>query len=343
MIYIINEYLKNGYSLIPINAEKKPYVYWKSFQYKKANIEDVFDWYDKFNNVNIGIVTGSISKLVVIDVDKKAILPKLLAELPELKNTARVKTKRCCHLYFSLNGNGKVKATNNFLGLGVELKSDGQYVIAPPSKIEDFAYTFEEPLTAIKALPDRIIKLLKERTPDDIEYKGRVKLSQYHGKDVFCINQIAQKGLQVEGRTNGLLILYNLLLQNNNEKEYSQKIVNQVNNSLTEPLTEKEINNIFRKAYKYKCSSIRELLPFIECDKCKYRFKGGRLGMGNVIVKNIRKLPGLSNAEAKVVLMLGTVFEGEEPSNYAIAKETGMDKRTVKEAIEGLKRKGIIK
>ena len=63
--------------------------------------------------------------------------------------------------------------------------------------------------------------------------------------------------------------------------------------------------------------------------------------MGNVIVKNIRKLPGLSNAEAKVVLMLGTVFDGEEPSNYAIAKETGMDKRTVRVVREGLKKKDI--
>jgi len=45
---IINEYLKYDYSLIPINSEKKPYIYWKSFQYKKASIEDVFNWYDKF-------------------------------------------------------------------------------------------------------------------------------------------------------------------------------------------------------------------------------------------------------------------------------------------------------
>ena len=280
--------------------------------------------------------------MVVIDVDKKAILPKLLAELPELKNTARVKTKRCCHLYFSLNRNGKVKATNNFLGLGVELKSDGQYVIAPPSKIEDFAYTFEEPLTAIKALPDRIIKLPEERTPDDTEYKGRVKLSRYHGKDVFCINQIAQKGLQVGERTNGLLILYNLLLQNNNEKEYSQKIVNQVNNSLTEPLTEKEINNIFRKAYKYKCSSIRELLPFIECDKCKYRFKRGRLGMGNILVKNIRKLPELSNKERGIVCLLGTVFDCEEVTANRIAEITKMDHRVVSRIMVSLKEKGIL-
>jgi len=45
---IINEYLKNEYSLIPVNDEKKPYIYWKPFQYKKADIEDIFGWHDKF-------------------------------------------------------------------------------------------------------------------------------------------------------------------------------------------------------------------------------------------------------------------------------------------------------
>ncbi len=40
--------------------------------------------------------------------------------------------------------------------------------------------------------------------------------------------------------------------------------------------------------------------------------------------------------------MLGTYFDGETPSNYAIAKLTGMDKRIVSKAVEGLKKKGII-
>ena len=57
---IINEYLKYEYSLIPVNGEKKPYVYWKPYQYKKANTEDIFGWYNKFPDVNIGIVTGNI-------------------------------------------------------------------------------------------------------------------------------------------------------------------------------------------------------------------------------------------------------------------------------------------
>jgi len=63
--------------------------------------------------------------------------------------------------------------------------------------------------------------------------------------------------------------------------------------------------------------------------------------MGNIIVRHINELPKLSNTESRVLLFLGTVFDGEAPSNYAIAKLTGMNKNTVREAVEGLKKKGI--
>jgi len=69
---IINECLKYDYSLIPINSEKKPYIYWKSYQYKRANIEDIFGWCNKFSDVNIGI-------------DDLNLLPELKEYLPELK------------------------------------------------------------------------------------------------------------------------------------------------------------------------------------------------------------------------------------------------------------------
>ncbi|MDD5015550.1 MAG: bifunctional DNA primase/polymerase, partial [Atribacterota bacterium] len=117
----MNEYLKYDYSLIPINSEKKPYIYWKSFQYKKANVEDIFNWYVKFTDLNIGIVTGNISKLVVIDVDDINLLPELKEFLPEIEETTRVRTRRGYHYYFSLNGE-QVKSTNSLFGKRLELR-----------------------------------------------------------------------------------------------------------------------------------------------------------------------------------------------------------------------------
>ena len=132
------------------------------------------------------------------------------------------------------------------------------------------------------------------------------------------------------------------MLQNKNKSEHAKRITILKNNSLAKPLADQEMEKLFRKRYSFKCSTVRETLPFIECDKCNFRFKGGKLGVRNLIVKNIRKLPELSNTESRIVLLLGTYYEGENPTNYEIAKKTGMNKDTVKEAVKRLKEKGII-
>jgi len=339
----IEVYLKNGYSLIPLKTNDKiPAFRWKQYQKNKASFEDVLSWSFKFPDHNLGIVTGQISKLVVVDIDEPAILPKLLKELPELKQTTKVKTTRGFHFYFSLNGNGKVKATKNFLGLGVELFSDGQQVVAPPSKINGITRTFLTPLDKILSFPSRLYdKQENKQTIVTSSLYIAPKLPGYNGKDVSCIRQILSRALQEGERTNSLFILYNLLLQNRNDKEYSQKIIIDKNKALTIPLENKEVANIFKKVYKYGCSGITSRLPFINCNNCKFKFKGGKFKMGNIIVRHINELPKLGPSEQRVLLFLGTYFDGEAPSNYAIAKLTGMDKRTVSEAVEGLKKKGI--
>ena len=211
---IINEYLKNEYSLIPVNGEKKPYIYWRPFQYKKANKEDIFDWYDKFSDVNIGIVTGEISKLAVIDVDDLNLLPELEELLPEIKETTRVRTRRGYHYYFSLNGD-YVESTNSLFGKRLELKSNGNYVVAPPSKIKAHQYVYEIPLSKILPIPKILIKKEKEPVSNqDTRKQKTFKIPKYHGQKVDCLRQILSRDLQEGERNNSLFILYNLLLRN---------------------------------------------------------------------------------------------------------------------------------
>jgi len=158
------------------------------------------------------------------------------------------------------------------------------------------------------------------------------------------MKQILDRNLSVGERDNSLFILYNLLVQNKNRSEHAKKIVILKNNSLLKPLTNPEMEKVFRKRYNLKCSKVREILHFIECDKCKFKFKGGRLGMGNIIVKNFMKIPELDTCEKAILLLLGTHFEGEEePSIYRLSKISNMDKRTVKKAIKGLRGKKLIK
>ena len=226
--------------------------------------------------------------------------------------------------------------------MGVELFSDGQQVVAPPSKINGVTRTFEAPLEMMLPFPGRLYnKQEKKQTTVTSSLYIAPKLPGYNGKNVSCISQILSRALQEGERTNSLFILYNLLLQNRNDKEYSQKIIIDKNKALNEPLTDKEVANIFKKVYKYGCSNIMGKLPYINCNNCKFKFKGGKFKMGNIIVRHINELPKLEPSEQRVLLFLGTYFDGEAPTNYELAKLMGMNKNVVSKAVEGLKKKGI--
>lgn len=60
--------------------------------------------------------------------------------------------------------------------------------------------------------------------------------------------------------------------------------------------------------------------------------------MFNILIKNIRRLPELSNTQRGIICLLGTVFEVEYPSISKIAETAKMNFITVKRAIEVLKK-----
>ena len=337
---IINNYLENGYSLIPVDKEKRPCIYWKRYQYRKATIKDILQWHIQFDTLNVGIVTGRISGLAVIDVDDLSLLPELEERIPEINETTRVKTSRGYHYYFSLNGQN-IRSTSRLFGKNLELKSNGNYIVAPPSVINNYRYTYEIPLSRILPVPD---KLINTNTADDKLSKKNIifKIPKYHGHKMDCIRQILKRNLKEGERDNGLFVLYNLLLQNKNSTEYSRKIIEKKNNSLAVPLTGKDLKKIYRRTYHYGCSGIRKKLPFVRCENCTYRFRRGQLGSRNILVKSLRVLPELSNTQRGIACLLGTVFDGEYPSIYKIAKTAKMNSATVKRAINVLKEKHII-
>lgn len=269
-------------------------------------------------------------------------MPELKEYLPELKETTRVRTRRGYHYYFSLNGE-YVKSTNNLFGRRLELKSNGTYVVAPPSIIKAHQYVYEIPLSEMLPIPKLLIKEEREPAPyvEDRKHKT-FKIPKYHGQKVDCIRQVLNRDLEEGERNDSLFILYNLLLQNKNTEEYSKKLVIEKNGSLSKSLTEMDLKKVYRKAYNYGCAGIRDKLNYIKCEACEYRFKDGKLKDSNILIKNIRILPELSNTQRGIVCLLGTVFEGEYPSINKIAETANMNYGTVKNAIKILKEMLVI-
>jgi hypothetical protein len=74
---------KLGFSVIPVNEDKKPCVAWKELQGRKASDVELSTWSRQYSSANIAAVTGRISNLVVIDADNKKASEAIRALLPK--------------------------------------------------------------------------------------------------------------------------------------------------------------------------------------------------------------------------------------------------------------------
>jgi hypothetical protein len=89
-------------------------------------------WWRRQPAFNIGVATGSVSGIFVVDVDDgEAELRQLEAEYGELPSTVEAITARGRHLFFRYPG-FKVRNTVA-LAPGIDIRGDGGYVVAPPS------------------------------------------------------------------------------------------------------------------------------------------------------------------------------------------------------------------
>ena len=131
------DYLSRGWSAIPIRERaKRPAVAWKAFQRKCVSEETLPDWFGRAPNSNVGIVTGTLSGLVVLDVDPrhggKESLRKLEREHGALPDTMESVTGGGGrHLYFSHPGGVVHNRTN--IEPGIDLRGDGGCIVSPPS------------------------------------------------------------------------------------------------------------------------------------------------------------------------------------------------------------------
>src|SRR5256885_12022612 len=63
-------YRKRGWSVIPLESRgKRPLVKWEDYQSERAMSGAIRQWWHQEPDANVGIVTGRISDLVVLDVD----------------------------------------------------------------------------------------------------------------------------------------------------------------------------------------------------------------------------------------------------------------------------------
>lgn len=134
------EYIGRGWALIPFSPTNKNPLFdllppsedgqgvsWKPLAKNKATVEVVQRWLEAWPNMNLGIICGQASGIVIIDTDKPLRWPMEYL-------TPTVKTRRGYHYYLKTDRPYKSVVIKSKTGEAYgELRAEGNVTIIPPS------------------------------------------------------------------------------------------------------------------------------------------------------------------------------------------------------------------
>ena len=181
-------YLRRGWAVVPIApGAKMPLVPWEGYQDRAPDDAEVRGWYRRWPDAGVGIITGPVSHLVVLDVDPRHGGEESLfawqerwGPLPPTLEAVTGGGGR--HLYFTSADPG----LRNRAGLlpGIDLRASGGLVVAPPSlHASGCRYAWRESAGPDKTpplpLPRRLAHLLKQesrrRGQGAVHWRGLVR------------------------------------------------------------------------------------------------------------------------------------------------------------------------
>ena len=154
-----NRYWKHGFSVIPLGKDKRPLLEWREYQTRQPALEELREWF-RNEPPAIGIVTGRISGIVVLDIEHDAVFDKKYLPPTVIARTGG----GGWHYYYRYPEGVEIKNSVKKLDPKIDIRSDGGYVVAPPSlhpsgnHYEWIIKDFQE----MDYLPEWIIKKLGE-------------------------------------------------------------------------------------------------------------------------------------------------------------------------------------
>lgn len=132
------DYLEKGLSIIPIRGpvyangsdSKTPLVAWGQYQKRFAKKSEVEEWFKKWPKANIGVITGLISGICIVDFDSKEAVE--WGENKNILTTPLVKTSRGLHAYYRYPVTKTIKNSTD-RSLKIDIRGEGGYAVLPPS------------------------------------------------------------------------------------------------------------------------------------------------------------------------------------------------------------------
>jgi len=123
-------YQRMGMNVIPA-VGKRPLVKWRHLEKRRLSYDEVKALFSKYRGANIALITGEVSRIVVIDIDDREKYAHLVEELEKIQ-TWKSQTKRGVHYLFATD-----RKYPSVKKPGLDFKAEGSIAILPYSKHPD--------------------------------------------------------------------------------------------------------------------------------------------------------------------------------------------------------------
>lgn len=129
-----SKFIRQRKPIFPVDrATKRPAVEWKAFQDRPPSEAEIRACQRNKPSANIGMATGHLSGVVVVDCDSEVSITRFIKSYPEALGTRQVQTGRGRHFYFQ-HCDGIRNDAGKLLGAGIDVRGEGGFVVVPPSR-----------------------------------------------------------------------------------------------------------------------------------------------------------------------------------------------------------------
>jgi hypothetical protein len=250
----------NNFSIIPLQKDKRPYFKWQDHQRKKGTADEIRQWWHKWPTAMIGIVTGQISGLFVVDCDTPEGFDDVQKLLPDSLDIPTARTPRGgWHLYFQYPTDSGLTVQAGIMP-GVDIRGEGGYIIAAPSMNGNGkGYEWLDGLSLAEITPPPVPNALLSAFNNIINnsiYRGEVKTEVS-----------ASKMFENGRRDNDLFHISNCLTKGGMQKEEIAQILERLIISWGENPDKKwiqaKIESAFQRSDKREINFSQEVRDFV--------------------------------------------------------------------------------
>jgi hypothetical protein len=267
IVDIALEYEQSGFSVIPCKKDKKPLIPWLPYQIQRATPDEIKKWWQDYASANVGIITGEVSDLFVIDCDSEESYQTVQEYIPDSLIIPTVKTPRDGrHLYFKypVGSNLTIKAG---VIKNLDFRGNGGYVVAAPSTNgngKSYEWIIRATRENIPEIPEKLLEFLKNSSSLNNPCNSINENIKHMSQKKQISPNVTNRDIWENGvRDENLFHVANCLIKTGNDEDYVTQTLTAIMYSWGEK-DEKWINAKVQSALNRKNLKERNLKDEIE-------------------------------------------------------------------------------